>query len=36
MQYNFATMIEGLGGQAPNIRDIDIASPQPDTAEYPQ
>jgi len=36
MQYNFATMIEGLGGQAPNIRAIDITSPVTDTAEYPQ
>lgn len=36
MQYNYATMIEGLGGKAPNIRAIDIANPAPDTAEYPQ
>ena len=36
MQYNFATMIEGLGGQAPNIRAIDITSPMTDTADYPQ
>ena len=36
MQYNFATMIEGLGGQAPTIRAIDITSPVPDTADYPQ
>lgn len=36
MQYNFATMIEGLGGQAPNIRAVDIASPITDSAEYPQ
>lgn len=36
MQYNFATMIEGLGGQAPNIRAVDITSPIPDSAEYPQ
>jgi ABC-type Zn uptake system ZnuABC Zn-binding protein ZnuA len=36
MQYNFATMIEGLGGQAPNIRAVDITSPITDTADYPQ
>jgi ABC-type Zn uptake system ZnuABC Zn-binding protein ZnuA len=36
MQYNFATMIEGLGGQAPNIRAVDISSPSPDAADYPQ
>lgn len=36
MQYNFATMIEGLGGQAPNIRAFDISSPVVDTADYPQ
>ena len=36
MQYNFATMIEGLGGQAANIRAFDITSPVADTADYPQ
>ena len=36
MQYNFATMIEGLGGQAPNVRAVDITSPVTDTADYPQ
>jgi len=36
MQYNFATMIEGLGGEAPNVRAVDITSPIPDTADYPQ
>jgi ABC-type Zn uptake system ZnuABC Zn-binding protein ZnuA len=36
MQYNFATMIEGLGGQAPNVKAVDITSPVPDTADYPQ
>ena len=36
MQYNFATLIEGLGGQAPNIRGFDITSPVADTADYPQ
>lgn len=36
MQYNFATMIEGLGGQAPNVRAVDISSPVADTADYPQ
>lgn len=36
MQYNFATMIEGLGGKAPNVRAVDISSPSPDAADYPQ
>lgn len=36
MQYNFATMIEGLGGQAPSVRAVDISSPFPDNADYPQ
>ena len=36
MQYNFATMIEGLGGDASNVRAVDITSPVSDTADYPQ
>ena len=36
MQYNFATMIEGLGGDASNVRVVDITSPVPDSADYPQ
>ena len=36
MQYNFATMIEGLGGVAPNVRAVDVTSPVPDSADYPQ
>ena len=36
MQYNFATMIEGLGGDASNVRAVDITSPVPDSADYPQ
>lgn len=36
MQYNFATMIEGLGGAASNVRAVDITSPVPDNADYPQ
>ncbi len=36
MQYNFATMIEGLGGDASNVRAVDITSPVPDNADYPQ
>lgn len=36
MQYNFATMIEGLGGDASNVRVVDITSPVPDNADYPQ
>ena len=33
---NFATMIEGLGGDASNVRAVDITSPVPDNADYPQ
>ena len=36
MQYNLATMIEGLGGDASNVRAVDITSPVSDTADYPQ
>ena len=36
MQYNFATMIEGLRGDASNVRAVDITSPVPDNADYPQ
>ena len=36
MQYNFATMIEGLGGDASNVRAVDITSLVPDNADYPQ
>ncbi len=36
MQYNFATMIEGRGGDASNVRAVDITSPVPDNADYPQ
>ena len=36
MQYNFATMIEGLGGDASNVRAVGITSPVSDTADYPQ
>ena len=36
MQYNFATMIEGLGGDASNVRAVDITSSVPDNADYPQ
>ncbi|MCH9850863.1 MAG: metal ABC transporter substrate-binding protein [Actinomycetia bacterium] len=36
MQYNFATMIEGLGGDASNVRAVDTTSPVPDNADYPQ
>lgn len=36
MQYNFATMIKGLGGTSTNIDAVDITSPIPDSAVYPQ
>lgn len=36
MKYNYATMIKGLGGTSTNIDAVDIASPLPDSAVYPQ
>jgi ABC-type Zn uptake system ZnuABC Zn-binding protein ZnuA len=36
MQYNFATMIKGLGGTSTNIDSVDITSPFADNAVYPQ
>jgi len=36
MKYNFATMINGLGGTSANIDAVDITSPIPDNAVYPQ
>ncbi len=36
MRYDFVTMITGLGGNAVNLKKVDIASTVPDTATYPQ
>jgi ABC-type Zn uptake system ZnuABC Zn-binding protein ZnuA len=36
MKYNFATMINGLGGTSTNIDAVDITSPIEDNAVYPQ
>lgn len=36
MQYNFATMVKGLGGTSTNIDAVDITSPNSDNAVYPQ
>jgi ABC-type Zn uptake system ZnuABC Zn-binding protein ZnuA len=36
MKYNYATMIQGLGGQTPNIDAVVVESSVPDTAVYPQ
>jgi ABC-type Zn uptake system ZnuABC Zn-binding protein ZnuA len=36
MRYNYVTMIEGLGGQAPRLEALDTAPAVPDTANYPQ
>lgn len=36
MKYNYATMINGLGGQTPTIDAVTIDSSVPDTAMYPQ
>jgi manganese/iron transport system substrate-binding protein len=36
MKYNFATMINGLGGTSTNIDAVDVTSPIKDNAVYPQ
>lgn len=36
MQYNYATMIRGLGGDPSTIEAFDVSLPVPDSAEYPQ
>lgn len=36
MRGNYVTMIEGLGGTAAQLKALNITSPVPDTASYPQ
>ena len=36
MRYNYATMVEGLGGTPTNLDALDITLATPDTATYPQ
>jgi ABC-type Zn uptake system ZnuABC Zn-binding protein ZnuA len=36
MQYNYATMVKGLGGTSTNIDAVRISLATPDTAKYPQ
>jgi hypothetical protein len=36
MRYNFATMVEGLGGDAAALRAVDVSPAVPDNADYPQ
>ena len=36
MRYNYVTMIEGLGGSAPELTALDTAPTVPDEATYPQ
>jgi ABC-type Zn uptake system ZnuABC Zn-binding protein ZnuA len=36
MKYDFATMIRGLGGNPSTVEAVDVTSPVPDQAEYPQ
>jgi ABC-type Zn uptake system ZnuABC Zn-binding protein ZnuA len=36
MRFDYATIIEGLGGQAPTLRSLDVSDVAPDNAEYPQ
>lgn len=36
MRFDYVTIIEGLGGQAPALRALDVSDVVPDTAQYPQ
>ena len=36
MRFDYVTMIEGLGGQAPALRALDVSDVAPDQAKYPQ
>lgn len=36
MRYDYATMIEGLGGNATELATVDVTAVAPDEAEYPQ
>ena len=36
MRYDYATMIEGLGGNATELQSVDVTDVAPDKAEYPQ
>jgi ABC-type Zn uptake system ZnuABC Zn-binding protein ZnuA len=36
MRFDYQTIIEGLGGQAPTLKALDVSDVAPDTAEYPQ
>ena len=36
MRFDYVTMIEGLGGQAPALRALDVSDVAPDGATYPQ
>lgn len=36
MRYDYATMVTGLGGQAPTLDELDVEDVAPDDADYPQ
>jgi ABC-type Zn uptake system ZnuABC Zn-binding protein ZnuA len=36
MKYDYSRMIKGLGGNPTNLDAVDVTSPVPDNAEYPQ
>ncbi|MDH3958343.1 MAG: metal ABC transporter substrate-binding protein [Actinomycetota bacterium] len=36
MRFDYVTIIEGLGGQAPSLRSLDVTDVAPDRATYPQ
>jgi hypothetical protein len=36
MRYDYVTMIEGLGGTAEQLKQLDVSDVTEDTADYPQ
>jgi hypothetical protein len=36
MRFNYVTMIEALGGNAANLKALDVSDVGPDSASYPQ
>ncbi len=36
MRFDYQTIIEGLGGQAPTLKALDVSDVAPDNAKYPQ
>ena len=36
MRFDYVTMIEALGGEAPTLEALDVSDVVPDTADHPQ